>query len=80
MAMTDQPSEQEETRAISIVGKSLVEGVIAILASKKLLNPAETNQLFETVVGSVKKLPRPDPGADRAQFLLEAMAALYKAH
>jgi hypothetical protein len=77
MALLDGP-ELEETRALAIVGNSLVQGLIATLNAHGILSANQTNALFATVLGSLDTLPKPDPGVDRARILLADMAALYR--
>ncbi len=72
--MLQEMPEQHGTRAIAITGMAIAQALIAFLVGKGVVTKDQQIELYEIVLRVLEEFDGPDPGADEARKIVDAMA------
>jgi hypothetical protein len=72
--MADTP-QGDDTRAIAISTKALVEGLIFVLTARGTIERSQTVELFEEVLTALREQPASDPAMGDARMFVAGFAS-----
>jgi hypothetical protein len=72
--MADTP-QGDDTRAIAISTKALVEGLIFVLTARGFIERSQTVELFEEVLTALGEQPASDPAMGDARMFVAGFAS-----